>query len=114
MSGIKNVDLSDTITFGKFKMKTFREVFETNVGYLLWLRDEKIKAGDLDYFSVDFLNELDKAIDKDRNLAKKFIKINMTEEKRAAEGKKAITREEEAQAAALSRETAYAGAWGSF
>lgn len=43
MSGLNvnvNLTLDDMITFGKYKGKSVGKVYEEDVGYLVWLRQE--------------------------------------------------------------------------
>jgi uncharacterized protein (DUF3820 family) len=72
MSGISNVELKDTVTFGKYKGKTFEEVYKLDAAYLVWLRQEKANAGDRTYFAQEVHVVLDHAIKISRDLRTKY------------------------------------------
>lgn len=79
MSGISNVELADTVTFGKYKGKTFEEVYKLDAPYLVWLRQEKANTGDRTYFAQEVHVVLDHAIKISSDLRKKFTPFGVVE-----------------------------------
>lgn len=72
MSGISNVELKDTVTFGKYKGKTFEEVYKLDAPYLVWLRQQKADGNDRTYFAQEVHIVLDHAIKISSELRKKY------------------------------------------
>lgn len=67
--------LNAVLKFGKHKGKTIGELVATGsegVGYLVWLREEKKKAGDATFFTGEIHSLLNDAIGKSRSLKSKY------------------------------------------
>lgn len=74
----KNMGLDDIMPFGKYKGKSFEDIYKLDVGYLVWLRHtRKSQNGDGAFFSHELHILLDDAIDKDKGLRKKYEKWNV-------------------------------------
>jgi uncharacterized protein (DUF3820 family) len=98
--------LTDKMPFGKYKSQTVEEIFKTDAGYLVWLRDERKKSNqDVRFFSKEVLALLDMTIRESKPLSKKYqpwdlpidqsVKTEATPQDRPAE-------------------VNYGGAWGGF
>lgn len=123
-----SVEFTDILPaqFKKHRGKTVRQVYDCDPGYLLWLRDEKLKEGRADYFDDEVLRALNETIRKDKYLQKNRQKwsqmadgrvvppgqgaIQPNAEKRTSERRPTLAEIEEAQ----ERTFAYADSWGSF
>jgi hypothetical protein len=123
-----SVEFTDILQLPKHKGKTVQQVYDTEPSYLLWLRDQKLAGGRSDYFDGEVLRALNKAIDKDKRLLKKFDKwtelsdgrfspmkpkadgTTPAEKKDDEDVKPTMQEIDDAQAKAR----AYSGLWGSF
>lgn len=104
-----SLGLQDTMPFGKNKGKTIEAIYKENVGYLLWLRDERKKEnGDEKLFAFEVLVLLDDAIRNSKSLAAKHKSWGAT---LLPQGPVTAP---VAAPADQEIEFAYAGAWGAF
>lgn len=114
MSGIKNVGLSDVASFGRNRGKTFQMILEQDPSWLCWLRDQKMKDGVLNFFSLALLKEIDKVIGANKALRTQGYRVlNLTEYPpskldKVADGIKQHVQEQAAH------ELAYSENWGAF
>lgn len=77
-----NLELHNTMPFGKYKGQTIEAIFKENSGYLVWMRDQR--KGDItgsNFFSVEVGALLDMAIRDSGQLQKKYKPWNLPVER---------------------------------
>jgi len=74
------IGVNSSIPFGKYKGKTFADVMLSDPGYCAWLRQAKIKDGDLNPFTTEANLVIDDAIRQSKSLSKKYAIVKPTEE----------------------------------
>ena len=116
MSGLNvnvNLTLDDMITFGKYKGKSVGKVYEEDVGYLVWLRQErKNQNADERFFAPELHILLDDAIKNSKSLRAKYKPWNVNPAALAAIQETAEPTEPPPQR--MAPEMAYSAAWGAF
>lgn len=99
----KKLGYAHTMPFGKFKGQTIKDIARHNIEYLMWIRQEKIKSEQLEFFDAEVTKYL---CDKIAGNEKAFGRYKM-ELKGAKTHIEGLTTEPD-------RSQAYDGQWGSF
>lgn len=103
-----SLGLVDTMPFGKkHKGKTIEAIYKEDASYLLWLRDQRKKDGDAEFFDREVLTLLDETLLKDKYLKTKHQSWGNT---MLPQGPVTAP----AAAVEASTEFAYADSWGAF
>ena len=73
-----NLSLTDNMPFGKYKGQAVNDVFKSDPGYLIWLREERKTANfDSRFFGLAVSTLLDAAITGSSHLKRKFKPWNL-------------------------------------
>lgn len=103
-----DLNLTDTMPVGKHRGKRIEEVLKEDVGYLIWMRNEKERSGDKGFFSREVLQLLNTEISKSGHLQRRGYKQWDLTESQAPAVSPAQQAKEVARA-----EVSYGG-WGAF
>lgn len=73
MNILENLELTDIITFGKYKKRIVEDIYKDDCGYLVWLREERrTKNGQSNFFSDEVNTLLDMTIQESKPLKAKY------------------------------------------
>lgn len=110
--------LNDTLTFGKHKGKTLKDVLAAEAHWACWLREEKKKSGQPTPFTKEAHDAIDAEILKSRNLKKQYRlwKVGEANLEAILDGRQMEAQEQEQaeQKAFNERNAAYDNEWGAW